>query len=66
MADAPGNYMTEQLANIVGFSVEIDRIVGKSKLSQNRDIEDAQNVCEELDLRGHKAMPRRMKDIFGD
>ena len=66
MADAPGDYMTEQLANIVGFSVEIDRIVGKSKLSQNRDIEDAQNVCKELDLRGYKAMPRRMKDIFGD
>ena len=66
MADAPSDYMTEQLANIVGFSVEIDRVVGKSKLSQNRDVEDAQNVRNELDARGHKAISYRIKEIFGD
>lgn len=61
MADAPADYMTEQLQNIVGFSVEIDRVTAKSKLSQNRDNEDARNVQQEMDRRGYPAMAKRMK-----
>lgn len=64
MADAPADFMDEQLANIVGLTVKIDRVVGKSKLSQNRDAEDAQNVRKELATRGHAAMAARMATRF--
>lgn len=66
MADAPSDYMHEQLANIVGFSVEIDRVVAKSKLSQNRDPDDAQNVRKTLAAQGHTAMAGRMKEILDE
>jgi transcriptional regulator len=36
MADAPSSYIDDQLENIVGIEVSINRIVGKWKVSQNR------------------------------
>jgi hypothetical protein len=40
------------LAQIVGFRVEIDRIEGKWKLSQNHPVERRENVIRALDARG--------------
>ncbi len=40
MADAPADYLSEQLANIVGVEIPIQRIVGKWKTSQNREPAD--------------------------
>jgi transcriptional regulator len=35
---------------IVGFEIEVTDIQGKFKLSQNRPLEDQQNVVKELSL----------------
>ena len=42
MADAPADYMTAMLANIVAFRIAPGRILAKSKLSQNCDARDYQ------------------------
>jgi len=48
MADAPSEYLTEQLANIVGIEVPIRRIVGKWKVSQNRVVADREGAAAGL------------------
>lgn len=45
-----------ELAAIVGIEVEITGIVGKSKLSQNREERDRIKVAQELHLRGKQDM----------
>lgn len=40
MADAPMDYMTQMLANIVAFRIDVKRVLAKSKLSQNREERD--------------------------
>jgi transcriptional regulator len=37
---------------IVGFEIAIERLLGKFKLSQNRDPEDREGVLRALDARG--------------
>lgn len=46
--DLPGERRSKLLNLIVGFEIEITHIQGKFKLSQNRPLEDQQNVVEEL------------------
>lgn len=48
MGDAPADYMAGMLANIVAFRIRIDRVLAKSKLSQNRDAADRQGVIDAL------------------
>ena len=52
LADAPREYIEEMLRNIVGIEIEVTRLAGKRKLSQNRDARDIQGVIEAL--RGRK------------
>ena len=52
MTDAPPEYIDRMLAAIVGIEIEITRIVGKSKLSQNREARDRRGAAEELAKRG--------------
>lgn len=50
MADGPRDYINAMLKAIVGIEIEITRLIGKSKLSQNkenRDIEGAGNGLKE-------------------
>jgi transcriptional regulator len=61
MADAPAEFIEANLANIVAFSIEIERIVGKSKLSQNREPVDHEAVRQVMDETGHKRLASRMK-----
>ena len=53
MGDAPQDFMRDRLADIVGLEIEITRIEGKSKLSQNRDEGDHENVMREMEARSH-------------
>lgn len=46
--DLAGERRSKLLDMIVGFEIEITHIQGKFKLSQNRPLEDQQNVVEEL------------------
>ena len=45
-----GERRSKLLNMIVGFEIEVTDIQGKFKLSQNRPLEDQQNVVEELSL----------------
>jgi transcriptional regulator len=63
MADAPKDYLNAMLANIIAFRIEITRILGKSKVSQNRETVDFGNVAKVLAERGSAHMAERMNQI---
>jgi transcriptional regulator len=52
MTDAPAEYIEKQLGAIVGVEIEIARLEGKWKMSQNRPAEDVQGVIEGLGASG--------------
>jgi len=49
MGDAPSDFIKEQLEKIAVIEIEIDSIVGKFKVSQNRGAVDAENVAKALE-----------------
>lgn len=62
--DLPRRYETSMLRAIVAFEIEISRLEGTFKLSQNRDEADRRNVAARLDERGFddaKAVARLMR-----
>ncbi len=48
VSDAPPEYIEQMLRGIVGIEIEISRLVGKWKTSQNRDAADREGVVEGL------------------
>ena len=48
MGDAPQDYLEEMLSNIVGLEIEISRLEGKWKMSQNRPEADRAGVAAGL------------------
>ncbi|HKQ23498.1 MAG TPA: FMN-binding negative transcriptional regulator [Burkholderiales bacterium] len=50
--DLPADYQDKMLSGIVGFQIEITRLEGKFKLSQNRPGADRPMVIEELERLG--------------
>ncbi|HZQ73624.1 MAG TPA: FMN-binding negative transcriptional regulator [Burkholderiales bacterium] len=62
MTDAPAEYVDQMLKNIVGLEVEVARMVGKFKLSQNRDERDRLGAAEALRVRGETALADGMKN----
>jgi transcriptional regulator len=52
MADAPRDYMERMLTMIGGIEVEVLRVEGKRKLSQNREARDVDGVVQALQARG--------------
>ncbi len=52
MSDSTPEFISGMLANIVGIEVEISEIVGKSKLSQNKEDRDRLGATGELEQRG--------------
>ncbi|WP_333825381.1 FMN-binding negative transcriptional regulator [Pinisolibacter sp.] len=48
VSDAPEDFVRAQLRGIVGFEIEIERLEGKRKLSQNRTAEDRAGVVTGL------------------
>lgn len=63
MADAPADYMEAMLDAIVGLRIEIDRILAKSKLSQNRNSGDFENVAQVLRGEGRERMAEAMDRV---
>lgn len=51
MADAPRDYIDTLLKSIVGLRIDITRLVGKSKLAQNKDARDIRGAGEALRAR---------------
>ena len=60
MSDQPAAYVSSMLAMIVGFEIEVARIDGKFKLSQNRPVEVAR-VAEQLEERGEGGVAHLMR-----
>jgi transcriptional regulator len=58
VTDAPAAYVTSQLKGIFGIEIEIARIEGKWKTSQNRPEGDRVGVAEGLSAEGHAEMAK--------
>ena len=64
MGDAPADHVDALLKAIVGLEVEITRLVGKFKLSQNREARDLQGAGEALIAGGHDELGQAMLDAI--
>jgi transcriptional regulator len=66
MTDAPAEYIDRMLSAIVGIEIEILRMIGKWKVSQNREERDRVRVAEELRKRGHEVMAGAIEATLGE
>jgi transcriptional regulator len=55
MGDAPADYISQMLGAIVGIEIEVTRLVGKWKLSQNKEARDRRGAVEALLAGGSEA-----------
>ena len=62
MGDAPPDYISTMLKSIVGLEVDITRLVGKFKLSQNREVRDRVSAGQTLLSQGDDALGQAMLD----
>ena len=62
MADAPPDFIEKLLGVIVGFSIAVERVEGKFKLSQNRPGNDARRVIDALESAGEGELANLMRD----
>lgn len=60
IGDAPQDYIDQLLKEIVGVEIEITRMEGKRKLSQNRDRRDLEGAARGLRKRGNEALAAAM------
>ncbi|WP_114814248.1 FMN-binding negative transcriptional regulator [Paraburkholderia kururiensis] len=60
MSDAPADYIDAMLKCIVGLQIEITRLVGKSKIGQNKDTEDIRGAGEALKASGQTEIGEAM------
>ena len=62
MGDSPPDYIDSMLRAIVGIEIEVKRIEGKAKLSQNREDRDRLNAADELIRLGNEDLARAMRN----
>ncbi len=63
MSDAPRDYMEMMVKSIVGIEIEITRMIGKFKLSQNRENRDRLNAGQVLVEQGNEVLGKAMLDV---
>ena len=63
MTDSSPDYIDQMLSNIVGIEIEIRKLVGKWKLSQNKEERDRVNAAEELRKRGERHISAAMLSV---
>jgi transcriptional regulator len=63
MTDGPRDYIESMLQAIVGVEIEITRLVGKFKLSQNKEARDIDGAATALSARGQAPMGAAMAAI---
>jgi transcriptional regulator len=61
MGDSPPEYIDTMLRAIVGIEVAITKLVGKAKLSQNREMRDREGALNELRRRGEVELSEAME-----
>ncbi|MDJ0958676.1 MAG: FMN-binding negative transcriptional regulator [Arenicellales bacterium] len=64
MTDSSKEFIDQMLTAIIGIEIEIIKIVGKWKLSQNREERDRVSAAEELRKRDERAMSTVMLDAL--
>jgi transcriptional regulator len=64
MGEAPPDYLQMMLGNIVGIEVQVTSLVGKSKLSQNRELRDRRNAADTLAERGRDGLAQAMRSTL--
>ncbi len=52
MTDSQAEYIDQMIAAVVGIEIKIVKVVGKWKLSQNKEERDRSTAAQELELRG--------------
>jgi transcriptional regulator len=62
MGDSAPEVINNMLQKIVGFEIAITSLVGKVKLSQNKEMRDRHSAANTLALRGHDELARAMRD----
>jgi transcriptional regulator len=65
MTDSAPDYIDQMLKMIVGIEIEVTRMVGKWKLSQNKDERDRSNAAREVGKRGEVALSAAMLGTLG-
>lgn len=65
MSDAPADYLAEELAQVVGIEIELTRVEGKRKLSQNREARDFEGTVQALEGRGRPDLAEAMRRAKG-
>ena len=60
MGEAPADYLDRMLQAIVGVEIEVVRLEGKRKLSQNREARDVDGAVRALQARGQEALSSAM------
>ncbi len=66
VADAPADYIEQMLRAIVGIEIELTRVQGKWKASQNRSAGDRDGVAAGLDALGDDAARAMAALVRGD
>jgi transcriptional regulator len=62
----PPDFVEKEIKGVVGFAMDVARIEGAYKLSQNRSEQDYENVIRELEQRGDdysKAVAQSMREM---
>lgn len=52
ISDAPADFIEAMINNIVGMEIEITRLLGKAKLSQNKEVADIEGAGNALKAKG--------------
>lgn len=63
MTDSPEDFIAMMLKAIVGIEIEITRLEGKLKLSQNREARDIQGAASALQEQGHMELGQAMLNL---
>jgi len=61
MGDSPPDYIDTMLRNIVGIEVAVTSLVGKVKLSQNKEVRDRVGAAEGLAAVGEDELASAMR-----
>ena len=66
MSDSSAEYINDMITKIVGIEIEITKVVGKCKLSQNKDARDRMGAAQALAERHSLEMAEAMRLTAGD
>ncbi|MCS3456665.1 transcriptional regulator [Aeromonas sp. BIGb0405] len=62
MADAPRDYIEAMVQAVVGIEIEVSQLVGKFKLSQNKEEGDRLGAVDALQAKGQTALAEAMQE----